>query len=282
MKIAVASGKGGTGKTTVAVALATAQSEPVQYIDCDVEEPNGFIFIAPEVTGTYTVCVQIPRVDESKCNSCGKCAEFCRFNALVSLGSPPLVFPELCHSCGGCEIVCPQGAISWNEHPVGELTFGVKYDSALRAIQGKLNIGSVLAPPVIRAAKKAASNTPLTIIDCPPGTSCPVIEALSGADFVLLVTEPTPFGLHDLKLAVETVKELRLPFSVIINRSDVGDLRVEDYCREHGIPVILLIPHSRTIAEVYSRGGTLLDAVPEMAEAASATQPDDSAIEEFY
>lgn len=267
MRIAVASGKGGTGKTTVAVSLCLSSDGPVQYVDCDVEEPNGWIFLKPELTGTEPVAVQVPLVDEDRCTSCGRCARFCRFNALVSLGTPPLVFPELCHSCGGCEIVCPSGAISWRELPVGELSFGKKDDFHLKAVQGRLKVGSVLAPPVIRAAKMAADETPATIVDCPPGTSCPVIEAMKGTDYVLLVTEPTPFGLHDLKLAVETVSELGLPFSVVINRSDEGDRCVEDYCRELGLHVILRIPHSRKVAEVSSRGGTLLDALPLMKEA---------------
>ncbi len=263
MKIAVASGKGGTGKTTVAVAIATASSTPVEYVDCDVEEPNGSIFLKPEVTRTETVCVQVPAIDEAVCTSCGRCASFCRFNALVSLGTPPLVFPELCHSCGGCEIVCPVGAISWDDNPVGQLSFGVN-SNGISVIQGKLSVGSVLAPPVIRAAKGAAAGSGLTVIDCPPGTSCPVIEALSDADFVMLVTEPTPFGLHDLKLAVETVRVLGLPFSVVINRSDEGDQGVEQYCEVEKIDVMVRIPHRREVAEIYSRGGTLLEAMPEM------------------
>jgi len=264
MKIAVASGKGGTGKTTVAVALSVSSSGAVQYIDCDVEEPNGWIFLKPELTCTEAVSVQVPAIDEEKCTSCGKCTRFCRFNALVSLGTPPLVFPELCHSCGGCEIVCPTAAISWTRLTVGELSFGERHGSSVSVIQGKLNVGSVLAPPVIKAAKKASADLPLTVIDCPPGTSCPVIEAMSGADYVLLVTEPTPFGLHDLKLAVETVTELELPFSVVVNRSDEGDDGVEEYCGELGINIMLRIPHSRRVAEICSRGGTLLAGMPEM------------------
>lgn len=266
MRIAVASGKGGTGKTTVAVALAVSSGVPAQYVDCDVEEPNGSIFLKPRAGSTDTVSVQVPEIDEERCTSCGRCARFCRFNALVSLGTPPLVFTELCHSCGGCEIVCPADAITWKDVPVGEVSIGEDTRTGLRVIQGKLKVGSVLAPPVIKAAKAAASDLPLTILDSPPGTSCPVIEAVSDADYVLLVTEPTPFGLHDLKLAVETVIELGLPFSVVINRADEGDDRVEDYCRENGVHVILRIPHSRRVAEVYSRGGTLVEALPELRE----------------
>lgn len=266
MMLAVASGKGGTGKTTVAVALALASEGPVEYLDCDVEEPNGSIFLKPDFAPAETVSVQVPVVDQDRCTSCGRCAGFCRFNALVSLGTPPLVFPELCHSCGGCEIVCPADAISWGENPVGELAEGMVQGTDVRVVQGKLRVGSVLAPPVIKAVKKAGARGLLTIVDCPPGTSCPVIEAVSGADHVLLVTEPTPFGLHDLKLAVETMEELKLPFSVVINRFDGGDRGVENYCLEKGIHVAARIPYRRRMAEVYSRGGTLLEAIPEMAE----------------
>ncbi|MCD4708072.1 MAG: ATP-binding protein [Candidatus Sabulitectum sp.] len=264
MIIAVASGKGGTGKTTVAVALSLAGSEPVIYADCDVEEPNGSIFLRPEVACTEKVLVEVPKIDEEKCTSCGKCARFCQFNALVSLGTPPLVFPELCHSCGGCEIVCPAGAISWKKVPVGEITLGKSDGGRISVIQGKLDVGSSLAPPVIRQVKSYIADDALTVIDCPPGTSCPVIESLGDADYVLLVTEPTPFGLHDLKLAVETVRVLGLPFSVVINRFDEGDSGVEDYCLEESIHVTARIPHRREMAEAYSKGGNLFDAIPEM------------------
>lgn len=264
MMLAVASGKGGTGKTTVAVALALATEGPVQYLDCDVEEPNGSIFLKPDFAPAETVSVQVPVVDQDRCTSCGRCAGFCRFNALVSLGTPPLVFPELCHSCGGCEIVCPADAISWGKNPVGELARGMVPGRDIWVVQGKLRVGSVLAPPVIKAVKKASAPDLLTIVDCPPGTSCPVIEAVSGADHVLLVTEPTPFGLHDLKLAVQTMEELKLPFSVVINRFDGGDSGVEDYCSGKDIHVAARIPFRRKMAEVYSRGGTLLEAIPEM------------------
>jgi len=212
MRIAVASGKGGTGKTTVAVALALASSEPVQYLDCDVEEPNGAIFLNPEITAEETVNVQVPHIDEDLCSACGKCARFCRFNALVSLGTAPFVFPELCHSCGGCEIVCPKGAISWTDNPVGQVSSGTAAGGRIYFVQGKMNVSSVLASPSIRKAKALADQSVLTFIDCPPGTSCSVIESFHGADYVLLVTEPTPFGLHDLKIAVDTVRELNLPF----------------------------------------------------------------------
>jgi len=266
MRIAVASGKGGTGKTTVAVALSIAVSDSVLYADCDVEEPNGSIFLKPEVTEVEKVLVEVPEINENLCTSCGKCAKFCQFNALVSLGTPPLVFPELCHSCGGCEIVCSTGAISWKKVPIGEISLGNSDGGRISVIQGKLDVGSSLAPPVIRQVKSHIQDNMLSIIDCPPGTSCPVIESLGEADYVLLVTEPTPFGLHDLKLAVDTVRELKMPFSVVINRSDEGNSGVEDYCREEKIHIMVKIPHKRSMAEAYSRGGNLFDAMPEMCE----------------
>lgn len=264
MRIAVASGKGGTGKTTVAVALSLAASETVLYADCDVEEPNGSIFLRPEVSSVEKVFVEVPQIDEGKCISCARCAGFCQFNALVSLGSPPLVFSELCHSCGGCEIVCPEGAISWTNVSIGEIELGKSEGGRILVVQGKLDVGSSLAPPVIRQVKSHIADDILTVIDCPPGTSCPVIESISGADYVLLVTEPTPFGLHDLKLAVDTVRELETPFSVVINRFDSGNNGVEDYCHRENIHIMLRIPHKRSMAEAYSRGGNLFDAIPEM------------------
>ena len=266
MRIAVASGKGGTGKTTVAVALSLAVSEPVLYADCDVEEPNGSIFLRPENERTDEVLVEIPEIDEAVCTSCAACARFCQFNALVSFGTPPLVFPELCHSCGGCKIVCPSGAISWKNVSIGEIAIGKSDGGRISVVQGKLNVGSSLAPPVIRQVKSHIPEESLCVIDCPPGTACPVIESLNGADYVLLVTEPTPFGLHDLKLAVATARELALPFSVVINRCDEGNDGVEKYCTREKIHVIARIPHKRSMAEAYSRGGNLFDAIPEMHE----------------
>jgi len=264
MRIAVASGKGGTGKTTVAVALALASREPVVYADCDVEEPNGSIFLKPEVNRVDKVLVEVPEIDESKCNACGDCARFCQFNALVSFNTPPLVFPDLCHSCGGCELVCSTGAISWRKVPVGEVSFGTSHNGRISVIQGKLDVGGSLAPPVIRQVKNCLTDDVFTVVDSPPGTSCPVIESLGEADYVLLVTEPTPFGLHDLKLAVETVRKLGTPFSVVINRFDEGDSGVEDYCAAEKIHIMVKIPHRREMAEAYSRGGNLFNAIPEM------------------
>ena len=258
--IAVASGKGGTGKTTVAVALALSAPGPVQLLDCDVEEPNCHIFLRPEVRGRESVGIPVPQVDEAKCTACGECSALCQYHAIVSLKTAPLVFPELCHGCGGCARVCTAGAIEEVEHPIGTVEVGARDD--VRFVQGRLGVGQPMSPPLIRAVKRRAEVGRTTIIDCPPGTSCPVVTAVRGSDFVLLVTEPTPFGLHDLVLAVETVRRLGLPFGVVLNRADAGDGRVDAYCAAEGIPVLLRIPDERRIAEAYSRGEGLLAASP--------------------
>jgi MinD superfamily P-loop ATPase len=262
MQIAIASGKGGTGKTTLSVALALAAGKPVALLDCDVEEPNDALFLKPEITSRKPVSVLVPKVDSTLCNGCGECSSFCEFNALAVGGKTALVFPDLCHSCGGCMRVCPQNAITATDQTVGELSFG--HFQNVQFIEGCLDIGRAMAPPVIRTVKKSAPKTELTLIDCPPGTSCAMITAVSGCDFAALVTEPTPFGLHDLKLSVETVRKLSIPFGVVINRADSGDRRVADYCRNEQIPLLLEIPESRAIAKACSQGKTLLDAAPEL------------------
>lgn len=258
--IAVASGKGGTGKTTLSVSLALSLEETVVLLDCDVEEPNCQIFLKSEKIESRNVNVRIPQVNKSKCNACGKCAKICRFNAIVSLPSGPMIFPELCHSCGGCMRVCPKGAITEKDVPVGVVESSLCGE--VHFFQGRLDVGRAMSPPVIREVKKNISPEFITIIDCPPGTSCPMITAVKDADFILLVTEPTPFGLNDLKLAVETARELKIPFAVILNRSDSGDERVDKYCKDESIPVLLRIPEMRSIAEAYSQGKTIISAVP--------------------
>ncbi len=258
MQIAVASGKGGTGKTTVSVGLAQAYDAPVIYLDCDVEEPNGAIFLKPERKFHTDVNVRVPQVDKDNCVACGKCSELCQFNAIITMGGAAMVFPEMCHSCGGCVQICPVGAISETDNCIGSVNCGSS--SQITALEGVLNIGHAMAPPLIKAVKKHVHKDVLNIIDCPPGTSCPLLESVKGSDFVILVTEPTPFGLHDLKLSVETMRELQLPFGIIINRSDSGDDRVVNYCKDEGIPLLLEIPESRKIAEAYSRGETVVQA----------------------
>jgi len=264
MKIAVASGKGGTGKTTVATNLAYVASRngrSVAYLDCDVEEPNGHIFLKPEITHRAWVGMLIPRVDEEKCTLCGKCGEICQYSAIVCVGQKVLVYPELCHACGGCRLVCPEDAVAEVSREMGLLETGRA--EAVQFVQGALNIGEAMSPPVIKVVKAAAPEVDLLIVDAPPGTSCPVIESIRDCDFVLLVTEPTPFGLNDLKLAVEMVRALKLPFGVLINRADVGDREVHLYCRKERIKVLAEIQDNRRIAEAYSRGEMVCEALPE-------------------
>jgi MinD superfamily P-loop ATPase len=261
MILAVASGKGGTGKTTVSVNLAKVFGSPVQLLDCDVEEPNSHLFIHGTLRDRQTASIKVPEVDESRCDACGACGRFCQYHAIALLGSTPLIFPELCHGCGGCEKVCPRGAISEKERRIGVVE--TLEADGVTLIQGRLDVGVAMAPPLIRAVKSRLQGVSPAILDAPPGTSCPVVATIRGADFVALVTEPTPFGLHDLELAVDMVRELGIPFGVIINRVGAGDDRVHTFCGEKRIPLLLEIPDDRRIAEAYSRGELIVDALPE-------------------
>lgn len=259
--VAVASGKGGTGKTTVSVNLARVIGSPVQILDCDVEEPNAQLFLGGRLTESRPVVTLIPEVDDARCDGCGDCARLCEFNAIVSFGTAPLVFPELCHSCGGCARVCPTQAIREVERRIGVLETYEAGDITL--IQGIMDVGVAMAPPLIREVKSTGREGVPAILDAPPGTSCPVITTIRGADCVVLVTEPTPFGLHDLVLAVEVVRQLGLPVGVVVNRMGLGDDRVHRFCREQRIPILLEIPDDRRIAEAYSRGRLAVDVLPE-------------------
>jgi len=261
MKLAVASGKGGTGKTTVAVNLALAAGRPVQLLDCDVEEPNDHIFFSDLKRQERIVTIPVPEVDETRCNGCGECSRFCQFNAIVSFGTTPYVAAEMCHGCGGCTLVCPRGAIREVPKRIG--TVDVARAGPVVLVQGRLDVGVALTPPLIRAVKQETDDAGIAILDAPPGTSCPAVATLHGADYVLLVTEPTPFGLNDLKLTVDVVRELKLPFGVVINRSDIGDDRVQVYCRDNGIAVLAEIPDDRRIAEAYSKGVPVIEALPD-------------------
>ena len=262
MKIAIASGKGGTGKTTVATNLAYVASrngQSVAYLDCDVEEPNGHIFLKPRFDSATPVGVLIPKVDDDKCTYCGKCGEICQYSAIVSIKQAVLVFAELCHGCGGCSIVCPSDAVSEVLHELGKVQVGTAGPIAF--VHGVLNVGQAMSPPVIKAVKAAAPDADLVIVDAPPGTSCPVIESVRDSDFVLLVTEPTPFGLNDLKLAADMVRALRLPFGVVVNRAGLGDQETQSYCETNRIRILAEIPDDRQIAEAYSRGEMACEAI---------------------
>ncbi len=260
MKLAVASGKGGTGKTTVAVNLARCWNGPIQLLDCDVEAPNAGLFLEGDLLLTETAGVPVPVVDESLCTGCGICSAFCEYNAIACAGGSAMVFPEMCHGCGGCALVCPERAIKETDHRIGVVE--TLRSGSITLIRGRLDVGAAMAPPLIRKVKLMASPELPCIIDCPPGTSCPVIAAMKGSDRVLLVTEPTPFGLNDLKLAVETVKELGIPFGVVLNRSGSGDGRVQEFCSSRNIPLLVEIPDDRRYAEAYSRGELLVDSFP--------------------
>jgi MinD superfamily P-loop ATPase len=262
VKIAVASGKGGTGKTTVCVNLARVATQPVTLLDCDVEEPNAHLFIACPSDEVEPASIWVPRIDEQRCDACGECSAFCAFNAIAMTASRPKVFEELCHACGGCAKVCPKGAIDEVPRPIGTVTVG--RSDQLTLITGRLDIGMTMAPPLIRAVRsRADDDEQLVLIDAPPGTTCPVVTAVSGCDFVVLVTEPTPFGVHDLGLAVEALEACGIPMGVVINRSRRVEPSAATFCKRKGIPVLLELPDDRRIAEAYSRGEVLVEALPE-------------------
>lgn len=270
MTLAVASGKGGTGKTTVALALALSAKGPVTLLDCDVEEPNARIFLEkrlkfPALT-TEEVYLPVPVVDDATCTGCGLCAKFCKFNAMACLGGKVTIFNDLCHSCGGCVLICPHSALKEQNIRIGEMN--KVSDGIITFVEGVLDTGKALAVPIIRAVRKTApqateNNESLIIADCPPGASCPMVSAVKGADHVILVSEPTPFGLNDLIIAVETLRQLSIPLSLVINRCDSGDTRTEEWAKKEGIPIVARIPTDRRIAQIISNGGTLLDVGPE-------------------
>ncbi len=264
MIISVASGKGGTGKTTISVNMALALGCGVELLDCDVEEPNAHLFLKPIIERSERVEVPVPLVDLEKCTFCRKCSDICRFNALAVVGKKVLVFEEMCHSCGGCMAVCPEGAITETGRELGIVNFGKR--DAIGFINGQLRDGEAMSPPLIKRVRAAANPQLITIIDAPPGTSCPVIAAMNGADFILMVTEPTPFGLHDLQLAVEAVRLLGIPCGLVINRADIGDRKVFDYAENENLPVLMSIPFDRRIAEAYSQGKNIIEEFPEWRE----------------
>ena len=263
MKVAVASGKGGTGKTTIAVNLAqiVAEHEPVQFIDCDAEEPNAHFFLKPTFDREREISILIPVVNRVLCNGCGQCAQACAFNAIAVLGHKAMVFEKICHGCGGCMRVCPTGAITEKPNRLGVVSSG-KAGNIFMA-EGRIDVGTPLSVPVIQGARQEIKEGKGSVIlDAPPGTTCPVVATVAGCDYVVLVTEPTPFGLNDLKLAVELVEEMKIPHGVIINRADIGDDRVEKYCQQEKIPILMQIPFDRRYAEAIAHGELLVNAFP--------------------
>ena len=261
--ISVASGKGGTGKTTIATNMALSIAK-AQLLDCDVEEPDSHLFLNTDLEKVEDVYLSVPVVDKEKCDFCQKCSKFCQYNAIAVLPSDILIFPQLCHGCGGCILVCPKGAITEEKRIIGIIEGGTS--DGVEFYHGILNIGEPMATPVIKTLKKKIDKEKNVILDSPPGTSCPTIETIRGSDFCLLVTEPTPFGLYDLKLAVEVVKHLAIPFGVVINRDGIGDDRVEKFCMERNIPVLLKIPQNEDIARLYSNGQPFILEMPEWKE----------------
>ena len=251
MIISVASGKGGTGKTTVAVNLALSL-ENVQLIDCDVEEPNVHILLQPRIHETIPVCTRIPVISEELCDYCGKCSAFCAYNALFVAPQTVMVFPELCHNCGGCSLVCPKSAINEKGRQIGIVRKGDA--KGVDVVYGELNVGEPMSVPLIREVKKQIKNNKTVIIDAPPGTACPLIASVHNSDYCILVAEPTPFGLHDLKMTVHVLKDLGIPMGVVVNRAGIGDNKVYEYCEKENIALLMEIPFSKRIAELYSRG----------------------------
>jgi len=261
MIISIASGKGGTGKTTVATNLAAAIGSGVQLLDCDVEAPNAHLFLSPQFETTQTVTTPVPVVDEARCTLCGKCDEICQYKAIVVVAQTVLPFPELCHSCGGCTAVCPEKAIREEGRELGIIQIG--RCNGIEFVHGRLRIGEAMSPPLIRKVRSYTDPSKLTIIDAPPGTSCPVIAAMKDSDFVVLVTEPTPFGLHDLELALGAVRTLKIPCGLVINRCDIGDDRVHHFAERESLPILMNIPFDRSVAEAYSRGQLMVEEMSE-------------------
>jgi len=264
--IAIASGKGGTGKTLVATSLALAlkDRDKIQLVDCDVEEPNAHIFMKPVITRSEAVSIPVPRITEDKCTYCGKCAEVCIYHAIAVIEKNVLIFPKLCHGCGACSYLCPEKAIKEEERIIGIVETG--YSDGIAFAQGKLAVGEPMAPPIIRKVKSLMNNNGTVIIDVSPGTTCPVVESVKGSSFCLLVTEPTPFGLNDLALAVETVRKLNIPCGVVLNRAGADDSLIAEYCRQEKVPVLLTIPLDIEIARLYSKGITLVNGMPQWRE----------------
>ncbi|MGC8991215.1 MAG: ATP-binding protein [Verrucomicrobiia bacterium] len=265
MKLAVASGKGGTGKTTVATNLAVTlarHGQSVVFADCDVEAPNGHLFLKPEISKETPVHRLVPKVDAARCIRCGACARICRFNAILSLPDRTLVYEELCHSCGGCALVCPAGAITEVPHQIGLVRIGAA--GPVQFVSGALNVGEANGTPVVRSVRQSAPTADWSILDAPPGTACLMIETVRECDYVVLVTEPTPFGLHDLRLALQVARELKLECGVVVNRATPPMIELKQLCEGAQAPVLAEIPDRIDIAKAYSEGRLAVDALPDL------------------
>ncbi len=281
MKISVVSGKGGTGKTFVAVNLAVTAQDAV-YMDCDVEEPNGRLFLKPNVTRELPVHILVPHIDSVRCTGCRKCVSFCRFNALAMVKGKPILFPEICHSCGGCSLVCPVGAISERPLQVGAVQLGYvgsgkETRPSLRIVTGVLSIGKVSAVPVVKAtldagaalsyddAQADVASQMVSVIDCPPGSGCSVLESVAGSDFCLMVVEPTAFGFHNFRMIEQIPKQLGIPCAVVINKDGEPYAPLEAYCAEHSVPILARIPYREDLTVILSEGTLAVKADRELA-----------------
>ncbi|MFZ2631994.1 MAG: ATP-binding protein [Desulfosalsimonadaceae bacterium] len=267
MKVSVASGKGGTGKTTVSASLLSVWPDPVVAVDLDVEEPNLHLFLHPNISGGRNAFMEIPKVDESLCSRCGQCSTLCQFKAISLMGEVLMIFPEMCHGCGGCIAICPEQALSVDFRELGDISWG-RWEKG-DFIMGRLRIGEAMSPPLMRAVK-ARLNERMTaspadaVIDAPPGVSCPAVHAVMDSDMILLVTEPTPFGVYDMKLARQAFAPMKKPMGVVVNRAGLGNSEIYDYCKAEGLEILAEIPYDRRIAEAYAKGCIIADTSEDM------------------
>lgn len=267
MKLSVASGKGGTGKTTVSASLLSVWPDPVVAVDLDVEEPNLHLFLRPTISGAHKAYMEIPKVDESLCSRCGQCSVLCQFKAISLMGEILMTFPEMCHGCGGCIAICPEKALSVDFRDLGDISWG-RWEKG-DFIMGQLRVGEAMSPPLMRAVKTRLEDTLSAspadaIIDAPPGVSCPAVNAVMDSDMILLVTEPTPFGVYDMKLAHQAFAPLKKPMGVVVNRAGLGNSEIYDYCTSEGLEILAEISYDRRIAEAYSNGCIIADTSEDM------------------